>query len=370
MEFAESISSEEMEALPLATFKGEIVVVDEIGELYEEAVTYLRQFSLVGFDTESKPTFKSGERSNGISLLQLSSEGRAYLFKTLDIGLPPSLKRILSDPKIVKVGAAVRDDVRGLQRISKFRAASFVDLQEMVEEWGIEEKSLRKMSAIVLGERLSKGQQLSNWEASPLSEAQQHYAALDAAICERIYLKLRESRVGLKKATKIKRNEIKRPTRGSISRKERKYREMIPKAEALVNGEEDFVANLANIAALIKEQFDFFWVGFYLVKGEGEVEERELVLGPFQGPPACSRIGYGKGVCGTAWKEGKTIVVPDVEQFPGHIACSALSRSEIVVPLWNDKEVIAVLDIDSTKLNCFDKIDSHYLEKLFPFLKI
>lgn len=124
----------------------------------------------------------------------------------------------------------------------------------------------------------------------------------------------------------------------------------------------DLVANLANVAAALKEAFDFFWVGFYLVKQD------QLVLGPFQGPVACTRIRKGKGVCGTAWQEGATLLVPDVEVFPGHIACSSLSRSEIVVPLIKDGEVWGVLDIDSDLLNFFDETDRKYLEEMCGYL--
>ena len=144
--------------------------------------------------------------------------------------------------------------------------------------------------------------------------------------------------------------------------KEEKYLSLLPQIEALITDEEDLVANLANISAALKEAFGFFWVGFYLVKGE------ELVLGPFQGPIACTRIGYGKGVCGTAWKEGKTQLVPDVDAFPGHIACSSASRSEIVVPVIKDGEVVMVLDVDSDQLNDFDATDQKYLEQLMRFL--
>lgn len=144
--------------------------------------------------------------------------------------------------------------------------------------------------------------------------------------------------------------------------KEEKYLSLLPQIEALITDEEDLIANLANISAALKEAFGFFWVGFYLVKGE------ELVLGPFQGPIACTRIGYGKGVCGTAWKEGKTQLVPDVDAFPGHIACSSASRSEIVVPVIKDGEVVMVLDVDSDQLNDFDATDQKYLEQLMRFL--
>lgn len=137
-----------------------------------------------------------------------------------------------------------------------------------------------------------------------------------------------------------------------------RYRELLPQIYALVEGETDMVANLANIAAALHEAFGFFWTGFYLVR------DGELVLGPFQGPVACTRIAYGKGVCGTAWKEGRSIVVEDVELFPGHIACSSRSRSEIVVPLMADGHVVGVLDIDSERVGTFDEVDRLYLEEL------
>ncbi|PRD49148.1 GAF domain-containing protein [Sphingobacterium haloxyli] len=140
--------------------------------------------------------------------------------------------------------------------------------------------------------------------------------------------------------------------------KEDQYRLLSKQIEALISGEKDIIANLANIAAALKEQFNFWWVGFYLVKNE------ELVLGPFQGPVACTRIGYGKGVCGSAWKAGETLVVPDVEAFPGHIACSSLSKSEIVVPLFHEGQCIGVLDVDSEHPDHFDHVDKKYLEAI------
>ena len=140
--------------------------------------------------------------------------------------------------------------------------------------------------------------------------------------------------------------------------KEEVYQSLLPQIQELIRNERDLIANLANIAAALKQTFGFFWVGFYLVKG------KELVLGPFQGPVACTRIPLGKGVCGAAWKERRTIIVPDVEQFPGHIACNSESKSEIVVPLFKNDEIIGVLDIDSDQLNAFDETDSAYLEKI------
>jgi len=144
--------------------------------------------------------------------------------------------------------------------------------------------------------------------------------------------------------------------------KAEKYQELVPQLKALLIGEKDKIANLANFVAALKETFGFFWVGFYLVK------ENELVLGPFQGPIACTRIKKGKGVCGTSWEQGKAILVPDVDQFPGHIACSSLSKSEIVVPLIKNQKVIGVLDVDSDQLNDFDEVDEKYLTELCQWL--
>lgn len=140
--------------------------------------------------------------------------------------------------------------------------------------------------------------------------------------------------------------------------KEEKYKELIPQLKALITGEEDLIANLANISAGLKEAFGFLWVGFYLVKKD------ELVLGPFQGPVACTRIQKGKGVCGKSWETKETLIIPDVEQFEGHIACSSHSKSEIVIPILRDKEVIGVLDMDSSELNTFDEVDESYLSSI------
>ena len=146
----------------------------------------------------------------------------------------------------------------------------------------------------------------------------------------------------------------------SISKgsKQEQYETLIPQIEGLLTGEDDLVANMANVAAALKEQFDWLWVGFYVVKHD------ELVLGPFQGPVACTRIRKGRGVCGTSWSEAKTLIVPDVEKFPGHIACSSLSRSEVVVPVIINNEVVAVLDVDSQHLNYFDETDQQFLERI------
>ena len=140
--------------------------------------------------------------------------------------------------------------------------------------------------------------------------------------------------------------------------KEKQYQLLLKQAQALVDGETNLIANMSNLSSLIHFTFGFWWTGFYFVDG------KQLVLGPFQGPLACTRIPYGKGVCGTAWAQGKTLVVPDVEQFPGHIACSSESRSEIVVPIFKDGEMWAELDIDSKELNTFDEIDRKWLEQI------
>ena len=144
--------------------------------------------------------------------------------------------------------------------------------------------------------------------------------------------------------------------------KEEKYKALLPQIKALLEGEDDVIANLSNVAAALKSTFNFWWVGFYLVK------QNELVLGPFQGPVACTRIQKGRGVCGTTWEQANTIIVPDVDEFPGHIACSSLSKSEIVIPMIKNNEVWAVLDVDSEYLNNFDTTDAKYLESIVAML--
>ncbi|MBC7694465.1 MAG: GAF domain-containing protein [Burkholderiales bacterium] len=147
--------------------------------------------------------------------------------------------------------------------------------------------------------------------------------------------------------------------------KEEKYQSLLPQIKALVEGERDEIANMANICAALKFGLGFFWVGFYLVK------ENQLVLGPFQGPVACTRIPLGKGVCGTAWKNKEIIIVDDVDTFPGHIACSSLSKSEIVLPLYNSKkEIVGVLDVDSETIASFDKVDELYLKQILQLLSL
>ena len=144
--------------------------------------------------------------------------------------------------------------------------------------------------------------------------------------------------------------------------KEEQYKLLIPQVKGLLDDEPDLIANLANVAAALKEQFGWLWVGFYIVKND------ELVLGPFQGPVACTRIKKGRGVCGSSWAKAETLIVPDVEKFPGHIACSSLSKSEIVVPVIRNQVVVAVLDVDSIELNQFDSIDQEYLETIIALI--
>lgn len=146
--------------------------------------------------------------------------------------------------------------------------------------------------------------------------------------------------------------------------KEEQYESLLPQIKALLEGETDLIANLANLVAALKEQFNWLWIGFYLVKND------ELVLGPFQGPIACTRIKKGKGVCGTSWAMAETLIVPDVEKFPGHIACSSLSRSEIVIPIIRNDKVVAVLDADSIQLNQYDNTDQKYLQQIIDLINL
>lgn len=146
--------------------------------------------------------------------------------------------------------------------------------------------------------------------------------------------------------------------------KEEQYESLLPQIEGLLEGETDLIANLGNVVAALKEQFNWLWVGFYLIKND------ELVLGPFQGPVACTRIKKGKGVCGTSWARAETLIVPDVEKFPGHIACSSLSRSEIVIPMIKNDKVVGVLDADSIQLNQYDNIDQKYLQQIIDLINL
>lgn len=191
--FASSITPEEIECLEMAVFPGKIQVIDRPGEEFDKAAAYLGCQAVIGFDTESRPCFSAGQPHYGISLLQLSGADKAFLFRVKAMGLPGPLCDLLSEERILKVGAAVCDDVRGLQRLAAFRPAGFVDLQKIVCEYGITDKSVKKMAAIILGLHVSKAQQLSNWEAAELSEAQLNYAATDAWICREMYRKLLKS---------------------------------------------------------------------------------------------------------------------------------------------------------------------------------
>ena len=205
--FFDTLSPEAIEQLPLVAFSGQIEVIDSPNKL-EAALTVLEQASVLGFDTETKPCFVSRPPGKKIqpALLQLSTGEAAYLFRLLEIGLPARLAALLARPNIVKVGVAIKDDIRGLQSYRKFTAAGFVDLQQMTEDFGVKEKGLKKMTAIILGIRISKGQQLSNWENAKLTPAQQQYAATDAWVCHEIYRRLQ----GMKRQPSVLPNILKR----------------------------------------------------------------------------------------------------------------------------------------------------------------
>lgn len=190
MAFLQHIATEQIEKLPLAEFHGEITVVEREDQVFRNAIKTLREAKVIGFDTETKPCFVARAPKNHIALLQLSTGENAYVFRLQQLGMPQELVSILTDPSIIKVGAAVRDDIHGLNWYSRFEAGGFADLQTIAEKFGIEEKSVRKMSAIILGIRVSKSQQLSNWESSKLSDAQLKYAAIDAWVCREMYVKL------------------------------------------------------------------------------------------------------------------------------------------------------------------------------------
>ncbi len=193
MSFKSTVTTEEIEKMHLAEFPGKIAVIDSEGADYENAIEYLSNQRVIGFDTETKPCFVAHAARNGVALLQLSGGDRAFIFRVQQLGIPQSLAELLSNPGIIKVGAAVRDDINGLQRYRRFIAQNFADLQQIAEKFGIEEKSVRKMAAIILGLRVSKSQQLSNWESSKLSDAQLRYAAIDAWVCREMYLRLMAS---------------------------------------------------------------------------------------------------------------------------------------------------------------------------------
>ena len=191
--FSENITPQEMEQLEFASFPGKIIVIDSVGAEFNRAIQYLRSQKVIGFDTETRPCFSQNQPRYDVSLLQLSGPDRAYLFRINKIGMHRRLCTLLAADKVIKVGAAIHDDIRGLQKHRDFVPAGFVDLQKIVWEWGIRDKSVKKMTAIILGFRISKTQQLSNWEAENLSEAQSRYAATDAWVCREMYLKLVKS---------------------------------------------------------------------------------------------------------------------------------------------------------------------------------
>lgn len=191
--YIESISPQQLEKLEYASFPGKIKVIDSVGADFNRAIAYLRSQKVIGFDTETRPCFSQNQPRYGVALLQLSGPEKAFLFRINNMGMHRRLCSLLADPKILKVGAAVHDDIRGLQKHRDFVAAGFVDLQKIVWEWGIRDKAVKKMAAIILGYRISKTQQLSNWEAETLSESQCRYAATDAWVCREMYLKLMRS---------------------------------------------------------------------------------------------------------------------------------------------------------------------------------
>ena len=188
--FVETIESDQLKGLEFASFSGQIKVIDSIGPEFHKAIAYLRKHKVIGFDTETRPCFSADQPRYGVALLQLSGPGKAFLFRVNKIGMHRRLCSLMADRNIIKVGAAIHDDIRGLQKLRPFQAEGFVDLQKIVWEWGIRDKSVKKMSAIILGFRISKTQQLSNWEAENLSEQQCRYAATDAWVCREMYLKL------------------------------------------------------------------------------------------------------------------------------------------------------------------------------------
>ena len=188
--YSESITPKEMEKLEFASFPGKIYVIDSVGAEFNRAIAYLRSQKIIGFDTETRPTFSQDQPRYGVALLQLSGPDKAYLFRINKMGMHKRLCNLLASEKIIKVGAAIHDDIRGLQKCHYFSAEAFVDLQKIVWEWGIRDKSVKKMDSIILGFRISKTQQLSNWEADRLSESQCKYAATDAWVCREMYLKL------------------------------------------------------------------------------------------------------------------------------------------------------------------------------------
>ena len=188
--YSESITPDEIQKLEYASFPGKIYVIDSVGAEFNRAVNYLRSQKIIGFDTETRPCFSPNQPRYDVSLLQLSGKDKAFLFRLNKIGMHRRLCNLLANGSILKVGAAIHDDIRGLQKLRNFKPGAFVDLQKIGWEWGIRDKAVKKMAAIILGIRISKTQQLSNWEAEKLSESQCSYAATDAWVCREMYLKL------------------------------------------------------------------------------------------------------------------------------------------------------------------------------------
>lgn len=188
--FKESVTPQEIEKLEYASFPGKIYVIDSVGAEFNRAIAYLRSQKVIGFDTETRPTFTPSQPRYGVALLQLSGPDKAFLFRVNCMGMHRRLCNLLASDKVLKVGAAIHDDIKGLQRLREYVPAGFVDLQKIVCEWGIRDKSVKKMAAIIMGIRISKSQQLSNWEAEKLSDAQALYAATDAWVCREMYLRL------------------------------------------------------------------------------------------------------------------------------------------------------------------------------------
>lgn len=191
--YISSIAAEDIERLEQVSFPGTIHVIDTVGAEFNKAVRYLRSQKIIGFDTETRPCFSSSQPRYGVALLQLSGRDHAYLFRINSLGMHRRLCNLLSNDKVIKVGAAVADDIRGLQKYQEFTPRGFVDLQHIVGDYGIRDRSVKKMTAIILGFRISKAQQLSNWEADTLSDSQTRYAATDAWVCREMYIRLMNS---------------------------------------------------------------------------------------------------------------------------------------------------------------------------------
>jgi len=193
MQYPEKISKDQIDELEIKAFEGQVIVISEKDIEYKKAIKYLSRQQVIGFDTETKPSFQAHAPRHTTALLQLSGKSKTYLFRLHDLGIPKDLADIMSNPFIIKVGAAITDDVRGLQKFRKFKGKNFLDLQKLVEQYGIKDKSVKKMACILLGYKISKSQQLSNWEASSYTEAQKRYASTDSWICREMFIKLLDS---------------------------------------------------------------------------------------------------------------------------------------------------------------------------------